>query len=117
MNIDSNTVTTIIAVVALISPIATTWLDNHYRAKRENIQNYELAKRQALIDFIRYANLYHQASSSHHISDFHSAISNLYIYFSDVPKEIHDLEKINYNEFGKMLNSIIVTLSKQVSKK
>ena len=117
MNIDSNTITAIIAVIALISPIATAWLNNYYQTKRENIQNYELAKRQALIDFIHYANLYHQASSSHHISDLHSALNNLYIYFSNVPKEVHNLKNINYNEFDKELNLIIVELSKQVLKK
>ena len=117
MNIDSNTVTIIIAVIALISPIATAWLNNHYQTKRENIQNYELAKRQALIDFIKCANDYHQHKTSSRTAEYNSSLSNLYIYFSNIPKEIHNLENTNYNEFDKELNSIIVKLSSQVTKK
>lgn len=117
MNIDSNTVTIVIAVIALISPIATAWLNNHYQTERENIQNYELAKRQALIDFIQYANKYHQHKTPNCNIEYNSSLSNLYIYFSNIPKEIHNLENINYNDFEKELNSIVVKLSKQVTKK
>lgn len=117
MNINSNTITIVIAVIALISPIATAWLNNHYQTKRENIQNYELAKRQALIDFIQYANKFHQHKTTTSTIEYNSSLSNLYIYFSNIPKEIHNLENINYNEFEKELNSIVVKLSKQVTKK
>lgn len=117
MNFDSNTITVVIAVIALISPIATAWINNHYQTKRENIQNYELAKRQALIDFIKCANDYHLHKTSNRTIEYNSSLSNLYIYFSNIPKEIHNLCTINYNEFDKELNSIIIKLSNQVTKK
>lgn len=117
MNIDSNIVTIVIAVVAFLSPIVTTLINNHYQSKRENIQNYELAKRQALIDFIKCANNYHEHKTSSRSAEYNSSLSNLYIYFSNIPKEIHSLENINYNEFDKSLTEIIIKLSNQVTKK
>lgn len=117
MNIDSNIVTIVIAVVAFLSPIITTLINNHYQSKRENMQNYELAKRQALINFIKCANDFHMHNSSNRIVEYNSSLSNLYIYFSDIPKEIYNLENIGYNEFDKSLNKIIIKLSNQVTKK
>lgn len=117
MNIDSNTVTVMIAVIAFISPIITTLINNYYQSTRENTQNYELAKRQALIDFIKCANDYHQHKTSNRTVEYTSSLSNLYIYFSNVPKEVHTLENIDYNKFNAELNSIIIKLSKQVKKK
>ena len=117
MSIDSNLAMAIIAFVALISPIITAIINNYYQSKREDIQNYELAKRQALIDFIRSASLYHQHKTSIRCSDLLSSINNLYIYFSNIPSDTLDLEKINYNEFEDTLNYITVRLAKQIEKK
>lgn len=111
------TISIIIALIALVSPIATAIVNNHYQTKRENIKNYELAKRNALVGFIKCANDFHMHKSSNRTVEYNSSLSNLYIYFSNVPKEIHNLEKVEYVEFDKELNSIVVKLSKQIAKK
>lgn len=76
MQIDlSLTITGIIALSAVFSPIITSLIDNHYLSKRENTKNYELAKRQALTDFIECANNAHQHNTSIPIAKYYSALN------------------------------------------
>lgn len=118
MNIDLNlTITGIIALSAVLSPICTCLIDNWYKSKRENIQTYELAKRQALVNFIKYANYCHQHNNSNNISEYISSLNNLYIYFSNVPNEIHKLGNVDFAHFEKELNSITIKLAKQIKQK
>lgn len=118
MKIDlSLTITSIIALSAVFSPIVTSLIDNHYLSKRENAKNYELAKRQALTDFIGCANNMHQHKTPTPIAKYYSALNNLYIYFSSIPNDVHSLLDIEYVKFDKALNNIVIKLSKQIKKK
>lgn len=40
---------------AVISPVITAWINNEYQLKMKNIEVYELAKRQALENFVKQA--------------------------------------------------------------
>lgn len=118
MNFDFNlTITGIIALIALISPIITSFIDNRYKLKRENIQNYELAKRLALENFIKCANNYIRQQTSLNTAQFDTSLNNLYLYFSKIPDSIHTLKNTNLNDFEKNLNKIVIQLSKQIKKK
>lgn len=118
MEIDLNlTITGIIALSAILSPIFTTWIDNHYKSSREKTQNYELAKREALNEFIKCANEFHQHDTSSRTSAYDSSLNNLYLYFSNVPDEISGLKVVSYNSFENALRDIVIKLSKQIKKK
>ena len=59
MQIDlSLTITSIIALCAIISPIITTALNNHHQSVMKKIEFYELAKRESLTNFINNFTLY-----------------------------------------------------------
>lgn len=48
MNIDLNlTITGIIALCAILSPILTTLINNHHQSKMKKVEIYELAKQKS----------------------------------------------------------------------
>ncbi|MCI8640323.1 MAG: hypothetical protein HFJ59_00350 [Clostridia bacterium] len=115
------TIAVILGLSAIVSPIATTIINNHYQNKRENIKNYELAKRQALTNFIKITNNYPLNKFIDFSSEYYSALNTLYIYF-DIPKSsiFYNLEDSLRNQdiiaSKYELTNIVVTLSKQIAK-
>lgn len=111
----------ILGLSAIISPIVTAIINNYYQNKRENIKNYELAKRQALTNFIKITNNYQLNKSIDFSSKYYSALNTLYIYF-DIPKSsiFYNLEDALRNQdiiaSNHELTNIVVTLSKQIKK-
>lgn len=108
----------IIAVIAIISPIVTSVINNHYQTKRENVKNYELAKRQALNNFI---NSWLACCNKDQISDndklnYYKAFNSLYIYFKDVPDVTNTLFSIKPQYRVEHLNFVITSLAKQIRK-
>lgn len=108
----------IIAVIAIISPIVTSVINNHYQTKRENVQNYELAKRQALDNFI---NSWLACCNKDQISDndklnYYKAFNSLYIYFKDVPDITNTLFSVKPQYRVEHLNFVITSLAKQIRK-
>ena len=57
------TIAVILGLSAIISPIATTIINNKHQLKLKNIEIYQLAKRTALENFIKNACNYRYSSS------------------------------------------------------
>lgn len=53
----------ILGLSAIISPIATSLINNRYQLKMKNIEVYELAKRETLENFIKIACILKYTSS------------------------------------------------------
>ena len=83
MQIDLNlTITAIIALVALISPIVTTMLNNYYNLKKQKIDTCYSKQCIALDNFIKYTlNYYGEPSTWGDMSSYTAALNNLYLYF------------------------------------
>lgn len=111
------TLSIVIAVIALISPIITTLINNHHQTKLKKIDMYEEAKRKSLNDFINSASKL-SGHYDNNIDNYHYSLGCLYIYFKEIPKEINDLEyKYHDDIFFTDLIKIIKVLSKQIKKK
>lgn len=123
MNIDSNIVMAIIAVVALVSPIITCIISNHYELKKRKIELSSNQKREALKNFssctIHY---YGDILTFQQMCNYQDALNNLYLYFSSIDKSSFDmLEKYrnekNIVKYKQTLNNIVIKLSKQIEDK
>ena len=123
MKIDlSLTITSIIALVALISPIITCVINNRYELKKQMLLNFANEKRQALNSFISCTlDYYGDMLTYQKMCNYTIAMNNLYLYFSPIDKAL--LEKLdqfrndkNINKYKQTLNLIITDLSKQISK-
>lgn len=115
------TIAVILGLSAIVSPIATAIINNHYQNKRENIKNYELAKRQALSEFIETVTNYQRHKTNSNISKYYSALNIMYIYFDISEKSIfYNLEDSLLNQdivaSNHELTNIVVNLSKQIKK-
>ena len=122
MKLDSTlTITTVIAVCAIISPVITAIINNVHQSKIKRIEIYELAKRQALTDYITASYNYLSSQTTENKSKFFIALNNLYVYF--------DISDFNYHDLSGAINSydcenhsyysqkLISNLSKQIEKK
>ena len=122
MKLDSTlTITTVIAVCAIISPVITAIINNVHQSKIKRIEIYELAKRQALTDYITASYNYLSSQTTENKSKFFIALNNLYVYF--------DISDFNYHDLSSAINSydcenhsyysqkLISNLSKQIEKK
>lgn len=114
----SLTITSIIALCAIISPIITTALNNHHQSVMKKIEFYELAKRESLTNFINNFTLYFQNPKDSKIKkEALSSMHSLLIYFTiDQPLQLLILEAFNQKK-SKLLNQVIIELSKQIEKK
>lgn len=119
LNIDSNLVMAIIAVIALISPAITCLINNYFQTKRENMQNYEICKKQALNNFI---NSWIACCKTEDIStndklEYYRSLNCLYIYFKNVPSIVNQLFAVKNHYRLEHLSFIVSTLSRQIKKK
>lgn len=119
MQIDlSLTITSIIALCAIISPIITTAINNHHQLSIKKMEFYELAKRESLDKFINNFTLFFQNPKDSKIQQ--EALSSMYsllIYFTiDENLQLLILEAFNQKK-SKLLNQAIIELSKQIEKK
>lgn len=118
MQIDLNlTITAIIALAAIISPVITTLINNIHQSKQQSIQIYEKSKQQTLETFIKSANDFnkHPSNSSAQIA-YNTSKNTLFIYFSTIPNEIEKLNP-NSSNFDEQLTAIVKKLSNQIKKK
>ncbi len=119
MQIDlSLTITSIIALCAIISPIITTAINNHHQSAMKKIEFYELAKRESLNKFINsFALYFHNPKNAKIKEDAISSMHSLLIYFTiDKTLQLLILEAFNQKK-NKLLNQAIIELSKQIEKK
>lgn len=110
------TIAVILGLSAIASPIITTLINNNYLSKIKKIEIYELAKRSSLQTFIKCASKCFDSPTLGYLCEYYDSLNNLYIYFSDIPKEINNLINLRGNDFNQSLTNIVVKLSKQIAK-
>lgn len=104
---------------AIISPIATTLINNYYSSKQKQIEIYELAKRQALSDYIEAS---HRLATTHipeNEAKFYITLNKLFLFFPNLPKDdFRKLSEIYSDSEDQSLCSyeLIEKLSKQIKK-
>lgn len=117
--VDPNWIMAIIAFCAIISPIITAIIDNICKAKNQRLEIYELAKRQALSDYIESS---HKVATTHtpeNEAKFYIALNKLFLFFPDLPKDdFRKLSEIYSDSEDQSLCSyeLIEKLSKQIKK-
>lgn len=125
-NIFSNpdVIMAIITVIAIISPLGTTWMNNRHQLEIKKIEIYQTSKKNALTNFINSAERYiilGKSADNKTILDFHSSINHLYIYFSinnvDMFEDLEStIKRNNLADANEELTNIVVNLSQQVTK-
>ncbi len=123
----------IISVISIIAPILTTLIDNIFKIKMKNIDNYELEKCKALNNFIDTTiecittigyngKLEHNSPDKDILKSFYKTSSNLLLYFPKVNSK--ELEKLNDSvrsgqkeKIIANLDDIVKELSKYIKKK
>lgn len=124
MNFDLTiTFAVILGISAIISPIIVTVINNNYQLKLKRYENQELAKRQAIIDFINATaecTTYDGRLPLQSISNFQKACNKLLLYFPTVDIEIlnkiySSLRSTNLNDKDKEIKQLIIKLSKQLT--
>lgn len=124
------TISIIIALIALVSPVVTAIINNCHQTKIKKLDMYETAKREALSDFIVSAQTtLFNSENSEFMLKYIASFDKLFIYFSDIsPKTLNpfdraradianDLTEENFQKANSELTKIIFELSKQIKKK
>lgn len=130
MNIDPNVVLAIIAVIAVISPIATAIISNWHQTKIKKLDMYEDAKRKTLSDFIDSAQgTMFNPDDVEIMTEYLANFDKLFIYFSDISVETikpfdraranlaNNSSPENLQDANRKLSYLIFDLSKQIKKK
>lgn len=122
MNIDLNlTITGIIALCAILSPVFTTLINNHHQTKIKKIEIYETAKQQALYEYISASFNYISFKSTENEVKFFTTLNNLYIYFPKIDKMKYDdlskaVRSLNAETYSFYSQEIFKNLSKHIKK-
>lgn len=113
-------ITSIIALIALVSPVITCYINNQYELQKRTLEITCNEKRKALNNFIS-ATLHYYGSTLtfQQMCDYTSSMNTLYLHFHSIDSEwFKKLDKFrddkNIEEYKKTLNSIVVKLSKQI---
>lgn len=131
MNIDlSLTITGIIALCAIVSPIVTALISNCHQTKLKKLDMYEEAKRKSLSDFIDSAQAtIFNSDDADVLLEYTSNFDKLFIYFSDFSLEtikpfedarvnlVKNSSAENLQIANRELSRIVFNLSKQIKKK
>ena len=104
---------------AIISPIVTTLINNYYSVKQKQIENYELAKRKALSDYIEASHIFSTNHVPENEANFYIALNKLFLFFPDLSKD--DFQKLSETyssseEQNHFSHKLIEKLSKQINK-
>lgn len=119
---DPNWIMAIVAIVAVVSPTISTYLNNKHQLKIEKLKLFEKCKYDAIENFTKSVeSYYYYRTSGQRIIDFESSIADLYIYFSIPNYSLFDKLKecINENNYEKTqfaLSEIVGYLSQQINK-
>lgn len=123
------TISIIIAIIALISPIVTAIINNCHQTKIKKMDMYETAKREALTDFIHsaQATIFNSENPEFMLS-YIASFNKLFIYFTDISSETlnsfdraradvaNNLTEETFQKANYELSKIISNLSKQIKK-
>lgn len=119
---DPNWIMAIIAVAAIISPIFSAWINNHYQLKSKKLELFDKSRYKAIEDFTNSVEqYYHDRDYVEATVKFESSISNLFLYFSIPNYSLFDKLKecINNNDYSKTqfaVSEIVKYLSSQIDK-
>ncbi len=126
----SLTITGIIALSAIFSPIITGIINNYHATKIKKMDMYETAKRNALSTFIDCAQAAILNSTDRKIIDqYVCSFDKLFIYFSNISVEtikpfdhargilVDNYNDDNYIKANHELCKLISTLSEQIKKR
>lgn len=119
---DPNWIMAIVAIVAVVSPTISTYLNNKYQLKIEKLKLFEKCKYDAIENFTKSVeSYYYYRTSCQEVINFESSITNLFIYFSIPNYSLFDKLKecINANDYQKTqfaLSEITTFLSQQINK-
>ncbi len=120
MNFDLTiTISVILALSAIISPIIVSIINNHYLMKNKRFETYDLAKIKALEEFCKMSGEHLARADSHTLKPFFNSLYALLPYFSIDEKVFVEIEKFKYSreELSKIINRLLIKLSKQVKSK
>lgn len=127
MNFETTiTFSLLLTIIAFVSPIVTTLINNYYNFKIKKLDMYEQAKRNSLENFINAVSAVITVPNNENLKLYYSSLNNLYIYFSitnteDIKKLNNEIDQFNIKDdstsIQKVLNKITVTLSSQIQKK
>lgn len=110
------TISVILGISAIISPIIVSIINNHYQLKLKRYENYDLAKFKALETFSQNAGIHISTRNGYSQRDFTNSLYSLLAYF-DIDKIV--LNKLTDTSISKNIlidetNKLIKELSNQV---
>lgn len=122
------TISVILALAAIISPIFTTFINNHYQIrikkmemKQKQYEQSNLYKRKIFEDFLRSFNKICQLPTEDNLAYFSESYSLAYIYLPECVQK--DLGKINllikahhWDEVIKYVDAISMDICKEMQK-
>lgn len=117
--VDPNWIMAIIALCAIISPIITTIINNIFQARNKRMENYELAKRNALEQYINALYSKNYSKNCDNPEELYKALNKLYLYFPSLSDDDYSILEDSYgNPYTRSDNShkTIQNLSKQIKK-
>lgn len=131
MSIDwfSSAVAIILLISSVLSPIITTIINNHHKAKIKKIDIYETDKKETLSEFISNAQLaIYNPTDPEIVLNYTDSFNKLFLYFKDFSLEtIKPFDKArtevakndcleNSQKAKRELTNIVQVLSKQILK-
>ena len=111
-------ITAIIAVASLISPIIVTFLNNRHNYKMKKLEIDSKVKQEILSKFT--STITREFNNNFIHNDFQASLNMLYIYFDvndELINNIVNKKHNNLNEFQKDVNKLMKSLSKQIKSK
>lgn len=110
------TISVILGISAIISPIIVSIINNHYQLKLKKYENYDLAKIKALETFSQNAGTHISVRNGYTDKDFINSLYGLLPYF-DINKSDLDIlvdGSMNKNVLIDETNKLIHKLSRQI---
>lgn len=122
MNLDLTiTISVILGVAAIISPICVAIINNHYQLKLKQFESFELSQRKVLETFSQKSGEHFAKNNGYSTSDFLSSLYSLLPYFKISDKEIKSIisstAKNDFENLNNKVNELIIELSKQIKPK
>ena len=113
------TITVILALSAIISPIIVAIINNRFQIKMKQLENYDLAKRDALTNFAEALGKYKASVTFRDEEIFFSSLYSLLPYFEIETTFFTKLveSKDNTEVLFSETNKLIIELSKQIKYK
>ncbi len=112
----------ILGVSAIISPIATAIINNHYELEKQKLEVSSKQKCEALKSFSTNALHYYGDTLTYEkMCNYQNSLNNLYLYFSSIDETHFNMldsfrKSNNIEDYKLTIHNIVVDLSKQITK-